>query len=962
MKRLFLFFSILLLFIPELSASDFQSYKLSNGLTVYLSEDHNQSSVYGAVVVRAGSIDEPAEYSGLAHYLEHVLFKGTEKIGSFDWEKEKVHYSKIISLYDEFSQTTDESKRKELEKEINEESMKASQYANTNEFSNLVQSMGGTGLNAGTSYDYTVYFNYFPAFQIEKWLDLYTERFINPVFRSFQAELENVFEEYNMYEDMNMTHIRKFIFSNLYDGHPYSREIIGSYEHLKNPRLSKLIDYYNTWYVPNNMALVLVGNFNSEEIIPVIESRFSKLQTKELPERVKYPDSDFSKNPKYSAKLGHSPMVAWGFKTVPYDHSDEYLLDFCANLLSNSMQTGLLDKITMDGEVQYAGATLDSRRDMGRFLIQAVPYFDVNQRIYESDRATERIIIQELDKLKDGTIDDWLIESVKKSLLRQYELMLESSEGKAHLLQNLFVYQLPDNYYESLMEKINSVTKEDIKQTAQKYLSANHITLSIEVGNPKKNKLPKPQIKAIDQETEGKSSEYSDYLKSLPVTASEDVYNNFDDVTQKELYEGVKLFHTPNNLNDYFTLTLKYGVGTEKMPKLKYAAQLMNSAGIMPFDDAQTVRRQFSELDASCTFNVTDDYMYINLVGSESKLIEICNLMTRLTLLPKLDEKQKDRIIGSEISYRLMTEKEDINILSNALLDYARFQDNSDYLDRMSLLDIYNLSISELTGEIIRATEFELDIHYVGKKPFDEIVKTLTENLPLKEGVKESDSPFVKEHIAYSKPTIYFLPNKDVQQAQIYFYFDGSEYSIDQEVSYNAFTEYFSGSFNGLVMQEIREKNSMAYAAAGGYVKPPVQGKNTYFLGYVGTQSDKAADAIDIYMNLLNNMPYYPERTEDIKMYLKQAYLSQKPSFRRKSQVFEDWKLLGYNDDPAKINMGKIESLKFEDITDFYEQNVKNKPVSIFIIGDSKTLNTKEIESKYGKMTRVNANRLFSRN
>lgn len=942
-----------------LSAAGFQHYQLPNGLNVYLWEDHNQPNVHGAVVVKAGSVDDPHAYTGLAHYLEHVLFKGTQTIGSTDWEKEKTHYERIIQLYDAHAEETDPLKRADLEKQINEESIAAAKYSLTNEFSNLVQSIGGEGLNAGTSYDNTIYYNSFPTSELSRWLELYTERFINPVFRSFQAELENVFEEYNMYEDMNMNHIRRFIFSNLYAGHPYSREIIGTPEHLRNPRLSKLIEFYNTWYVPNNMALILVGNFNSTEAKPLIEKQFSRLQSKPLPERVIYPEVDFSANPRVTTKIGYTPMVMWGYKTVPIRHEDEFLLNFCVNLLSNSMQTGLLDKIAMDGEVQYATAMLDSRREQGRLLIQAVPYFDVSQRTFDSDRATGKIIMHEVEKLKSGKIDDWLIASVKKSLVREQVLGAESMMNKTMMLQNLFVNELPNNYYTQLEEKINKVTKSDIQKIAQRYLSSDHLTVSIETGKPKKNKLKKPDVKSVEDTAEGYSL-YAANFKSVPAVNVPLEFNDFAEVINVELYPDVQLHHTQNPENDYFSLILRYGIGTEKMPKLSYAVPLMNSAGIMPNDDAQSVRRSFSELNATCTFSVDDSYLYVNLVGTEDNLAAICQLMTRLTLLPKLDDKQRDRIIGSDISYRYMTEKKDVNVLANAMLDYARYKNKSDYIDRLSLMDVYNLQVSELTGEFLRATDYALDVHYVGKKPFEEVKELLTSNLPLKEGVKPSESPIVKELVSYNKTSVYFLPNGDVQQSQIYFYFLDEPYTIDKEIDYNAFVEYFSGSFNGLVMQEIREKKSMAYTAVGGFRKPPVQGKNAYFLGYIGTQSDKAADAIDTFMGLLQDMPSYPDRIDNLKNYLKQSYLSEKPNFRNKSRKFEAWKKSGYTDDPAKVNMNKIESLQFNNIQQFYNQHVKGKPVAIFIIGDPKLIDSKSIQAKYGKISKLSPNKLFS--
>ena len=963
MKKYLISIFILLSLSAWLSAQydvGFTSYKLSNGLTVYLWPDKNQADVSGVVTVRAGAIDEPDEYKGLAQYLEHVLFKGTEKIGAIDWEKEKPHYEKIIQLYDEYAVTEDPVKRADLEKQINEESLLAAQYAYTNEFSNLVEGMGGEGLNAGTSYDMTFYYNNFPGFQLEKWLDLYSERLINPVFRSFQAELENVFEEYNMYQDNNFTHIREFLMSHLYKGHPYERDIIGFPEHLKNPRLSKLIEFYDAWYVPSNMALILTGNFDIEEAKPLIEQKFGRLVDKQVPERPSYPSADFTGNPKYSAKLGYSPMVIWGYKTVPVGHPDEIILGFCASLLSNSMSTGLLDKITMDGDVQQAAATLDSRRDEGRFLIQAIPYYDANQRRYESDKATERTVMNEVDKLKKGNIEDWLIESVKNSELRSYEMMLENPSSKIVLLNQIFVYQLPSDYYASIPDKMAKLSKEDIQRVAQKYLNEDHLMVSIDIGTPKKDKLKKPDIKPIDQ-PKGQTSAYAEYLKAIPVQELPEVYNNMDDVTTVEMYDKVRLHYTVNPLNDYFSITMKYGVGTQKMPKLGYAAELMNSAGIMPFDDPQDVRRQFSELNASCTYKATDDYFYITLIGLESNLEDICRLMTRQTLMPKLDEKQLNRVVGMEISNRFISEKKSTDVLSSALLDYVLYKDKSDYIDRLSLKDVYFLTISELTGEIVRATDYELDIHYVGKRPVEEVAEVLKAKLPLKEGVKKGESPLVLDKVTYDKQTIYFLPNKDAQQAKIYFYIDGFNYAIADDVTIDAFNQYFSGGFNGLVMQEIRENNSMAYTAVGRLVTPPIQQKQTHFIGYVGTQPDKVAGAVDLYMSLLQDMPEYPERLDNIKTYLKQSALSKKPTFRSKSTLYSNWNLLGYQDDPAKVNMEKIENLSFEQIKNFYQTQIKNKPVTIIIFGDPKLIDLKTIKSKYGKINKLSNNTLFSK-
>ncbi|MDD3080528.1 MAG: insulinase family protein [Paludibacter sp.] len=940
-------------------SNTFNHFSLDNGLAVYLWEDKNQADVTGEIVVRAGAVDESEDYTGLAHYLEHVLFKGTQKIGALDWNKEKFHYEMIIKLYDQLAVTTDPVKRDTLIQQINRESIEEAKYTKTNELSNLIEGViGGSGLNAGTSYDQTVFYNNFPAFQMEKWLDVYSERFINPVFRSFQAELENVFEEYNMYQDSRSTHVSDFIFSNIYPNVPYKRNVIGLEKHLKNPSLSKLIEFYNKWYVPQNMALVLVGNFDSEKVIPLIKEKFGRLENKPVSERVQYPKADFSENPVFKAKLSYYPQIVWAYQGVKVGDNDEIILDVCSRILNNSSKTGLLDKLTLEGDVNYAGVQNDSRRIDGRILVIAVPYYDVSQRIYESDKATEKLVMKEIDKLKNGEIDEWLFNSVKQNMLEEYKLIYETPSNKVSILSHLFSYNLPDEYLDKEKSVVEKLTLEEVQRVAKQYFRGDHVTVSIDEGKPKKNKIKKPEIKPINQPAT-EISEYAKYIKSIPVAEPVEVYNDMSSTDVVDLYPGVKLHYTKNPLNDIFTLTLKYGVGTKKMPKLEYAVPLMNYAGIMPMDKASEVRKQYSEFGARCSYQVDDSYFYISLLGKEDKVAETCRLMTKQILLPKLDDKQLDQVKGSEISQRLSIEPEDIGVQSKALLDYALYKDSSEYIDRMSLTDIYNLKISELTGEIIRATNYELNIYYVGQKDLNDVEQILKENLPLKEGFAKSMSPIVEQRITYDKPVIYFLPNNDAQQAKIYFYINGQNYTIQDDVKYRAFYQYFSGGFNGLVMNEIREKNSMAYTSYGAMVTPPIQNKKSYFIGYIGTQGDKAADAIKLYLNLLKDMPLYPDRISDIKNYMKQTYLAVKPSFRNQAMVYSNWSQLGYNDDPAKINIPLIDKLNFEDIVDFYNQNIKEKPVCIIITGDPNAVDLKKIK-EIGKVTKLNSKKIFS--
>ena len=172
-------------------------YELENGLTVMLNSDENANSVYGAVVVKGGGKQDPAEATGIAHYLEHMLFKGTNELGTVNYEAEKVYLDSIEILYELLGTTENQEKRLTIQKKINDLNIKASEFAIPNEFTKLTEGFGGTGLNAFTSNDVIAYFNQFPSHQMNKWLDLNSHRFKNPVFRLFQSELETVYEEKN---------------------------------------------------------------------------------------------------------------------------------------------------------------------------------------------------------------------------------------------------------------------------------------------------------------------------------------------------------------------------------------------------------------------------------------------------------------------------------------------------------------------------------------------------------------------------------------------------------------------------------------------------------------------------------------------------------------------------------------------------------------------------------------------
>lgn len=937
-----------------------KSFTLKNGLTVYVWEDASQADVFGMVAVRAGSYNDPQNYTGLAHYLEHVMFKGTERISSLDWEKEKPIYEKIIQKYDERAATTDPAKRLEIDKEINELTVEQSKLSVSNEFNTLVESIGGVGLNAGTSFDKTVYYNSFPPNQIEKWLELYSARFMNPVFRTFQSELETVYEEFNMYQDSRMENENNFMFSQIFTGSPYERPIIGKGEHLKNPQLSELIKFYNTWYVPNNMALILVGNIKTEEVASLINRKFGRLTAS-----AEIPSANLSMEPfvgrkEVNFKNSQTPSLILAYNGVSNSDDKKLVLDVCCELLSNSNRTGLLDKLTVDGDVMYAAASPINFSNGGRVLVQAVPAYDVSQRRFESHKNVEKYVSNQFEKLLKGEFEDWLFESVKLNMARNWNLALESGSSKASILSEVFISGEPLENVISHLDQLMAVTKEDVMAIAQSTFTKNLLAIYATEGSAlKTEKMKKPEyIKPVESSLAGEKSLYNNWFTQIEASDATVEFTDLAKMHITKVNERSQLYYYPNSENNVFVLTIKYGVGERDLPKIGLATSLMNSAGIMAAFEPQEFRKELGRLASTCTYFSDDDYTYVRIIGLDENLQAVCNLVTRQILMPKLDIKQLNNVKGQAYRSRIL-EKSDVNSLESALFEYMKYQQKSSYIDRISETDLIALSIADLTRAFQDATDYAADIHYSGSLSFDEAYEILSANLPLKAVEKETNSPKNKDFAKYSEGKVFLMPNNETSQSKIYFFGHGPQLNTDVVPNVRAFNQYFSGSFGGLVMNEIREKNSMAYTAQGVFQNQGILNDPYYFLGFIGTQADKTIQAIDLFMGLVNEMPENPARLTNIKMVLKQGLQSSRPTFRNVTMSYQSWLQQGYTDDPAKTILPQLDAMTFDNILDFYRTQLKAKPLVIGIVGDVKQFDVKALE-KYGKVERVSNNKLFN--
>ncbi|MCQ2143142.1 MAG: insulinase family protein, partial [Bacteroidales bacterium] len=751
-----------------LQAQQLKAFRLNNGMNVFVWEDHNKPDVFGEVVVRTGSVNDPSEYTGLAHYLEHVMFKGTTKIGTTDWAAEAPIYAEIIAKYDEMAEAADPAAKQALADEINNLTVEASGYGVANEYSNLIESIGGTGLNAATSFDETFFFNSFPANQLSRWLFLASERFINPVFRSFQTELETVYEEYNMTKDNPMTGEREFMLSTLFPGQPYGRPIIGLGEHLKNPRLSELIKFYEKWYVPSNMALILVGDIDANKSIRLINSTFGRIAPGPAPEAEPIAPYEIKGRTQFSYKGSQYPSLLLAYEGVPNNNPDAVALEICMGLLSNSMQTGLLDALSVDGVVMAAMASTASFAREGRCIIQAIPRYDSNQMSYESNRKLEKRLLAEVDKLVTGNISPWIFQSLKDGLCRDFDLAMENSSSRADFLRDIFVSGKDINQAMNYKNLVQALTIDDIKNVASKYLSSdNYVVICNDEGRtPKADKIAKPKYSPI-QSRPGVSSDYAKWFNSVAAAEPVEKFVDWASVEEALVNDYSRLYYTPSEDSDVFSLIVRYGAGSSIFKKLEFAADLIDNAGIMGAYKPQALKERLARIGVTLNLRADDEYMYVTMRGYDKSLKDACQMLFQMVMMPEFEETQLDNLRGSILSTRYMR-KRGLSTLSDALKEYLFYGKDSDYVNEVTDREVYDMTVSELTSTISQAAGYAADIFYTGLLPFNEVKDILSNNLPLVKGEKPQAAPRIRKLREVCKNTVYFLPNSDAQQAQIY--------------------------------------------------------------------------------------------------------------------------------------------------------------------------------------------------
>ena len=933
----------------DLNALKVKEYRLENGLTVWLNEDHSQPKVFGAVVVKAGAKDCPD--TGIAHYFEHMMFKGTDRIGTLDYESEKVLLDSIAMKYDELAMTEDTAARARLQKEINELSIRSSEYVIPNEFNRLINRFGGSGLNAATSYDATIYFNTFSPQYMVQWAEINSERLINPVFRLFQSELETVYEEKNMYGDFIGGQVMDTLMARYFGPHPYAYPIIGSTKNLKNPRLTEMHKFFEDYYVASNMALILSGDFDAQQVMPILEKAFSRICSGNAPkqEKVMLPPFNGRETMKVKFPIPFIKAMGLGFRGVSANHEDQVALNIAVNLLNNANDTGYLDKLMVEHKLMGALAINESMNEAGILAVAIMP-----KLLIQSYSSAEKMVWDEINRVKNGDFSDEMFNSLKLEQKRQYASSLENIDSRATIMMNLFSQGKSWNDYLNEVARIESITKEDVVRVAQKYFSNNYLCVTKSTGKYPKDNLPKPAFSPVVPRNADASSSYAKQLEKIPEQQVAPRIIDFEkDVKTSKLTPLVTLYTTPNPLNDIFTLNISYGIGALEQPELMQLTNYLQLLGTESLSFEQ-FRSRLQSIGSTLAFDVTPDAFVMKVTGFDNHIDETMELVGDFIRHAKADDKKLRQIVDdAKVSEKAFFKSGD-NVAS-ALLEQVKYGDQSRYLRKLSLSQIKKLKGKDMLAIYDKVRSVQCDLHYCGTLPVEKVIGTIRQHLPLERTTVASNSPYYRELKQYDRPTVFFIDMPDMAQSIVYGYVKGDP--VDDKASRHAsrlFSVYFGGDMSSLMFQEIREFRSFAYRTSGRYQLPNHAHKGTAgsFTAMLSTQSDKTLDALGVLDSLIREMPLKPERMEAVKQTLVNRINNDYPPFRNLSEKVASARMEGFDRDPAEEFLRDIATMDMQDISRFYREQISGRPVVYVIAGNRKHIDMKKL-AEYGTIIKV---------
>ena len=914
-------------------------YTLDNGLKVYMSVNKETPRIQTYIAVKVGGKNDPSETTGLAHYFEHLMFKGSQNFGTTDYAAEKPLLDEIEALFEVYRNTTDETERAAIYQKIDSISYVASGYAIPNEYDKLMSVIGANGTNAYTSTDMTVYVEDIPSNQIENWARVEADRFMNPVLRGFHTELETVYEEKNMSLTRDFRKALETLDGMLFPDHPYGTQtVLGTQEHLKNPSITNIKNYHKTYYVPNNMAICLSGDFDPDEMVSIIEKYFGQMEpNKELPQ-LKLETKSVIETPQEKDVYGldaETLMMGWKY---PGAGTDEALVASVVSYILYNGSAGLIDlNINQQQKVLGAQSEAYTRPDAGEFIIMA------NPKQGQTLEEVRDLLLAEVAKLRSGDFEEAVMEGTINNLKLGQMYQMEDNSNRADMYVQSFINGTDWADEVAWIDNLSKVTKQDVIDWANKYLGENNYAVVYKRMGEDKNvhKVTAPKITPIKANRDAQSAFLAE-IKASTVEPIEPVFVDFEKDMKKFEAEGLDVFYAENKINDIADVTYRFNTGTEKDPALNLAFSYLSYLGTSSMSAEEIAQRMY-QLACSFSFRAGSSVTNVSVSGLEENLAEAMKIVEDLAYNAVADESILANLKADMLKSRSDAKLSQSSCFS-ALQRYVFY--GPEFIEKITLSndEIMALTSDELLGKVRELLGCQHEVIYYGPAGEAEVKTLLADNHKVGAELKPLETSY-PALVATPQSKVYMVQYDAKQIYYIQYSNRGEKFDMASDPYVSLYNEYFGGGMNAIVFQEMREARGLAYSSRAILSTPSYKDDSYMFYAFIATQNDKMKTAVEAFDEIINEMPESQAAFDVAKEALIARMRTERTTGEDVIYAYLENRDMGLTESREKNIYETVQNLTLEDVKATQQKWVKDRTYVYGILGDIKDLDTKYLRT-----------------
>jgi len=928
-------------------------YTLDNGLKIYLSVNKEKPRIQTYIAVRTGSRNDPAETTGLAHYLEHLMFKGTNSFGTSDMAKESPLLDSIEARFEQYRHISDPQQRRTFYHEIDSISQVAAKYNIPNEYDKLMASIGAEGSNAYTSNDVTCYTEDIPSNEVENWAKIESDRFMNMVIRGFHTELEAVYEEYNIGIANDLNKEFEAIYAKLYPYHPYgTQSTIGTQEHLKNPSIVNIKDYFKRYYVPNNIAICMAGDLDPDEVVATIDRYFGSWRPNEnlsYPQYAPIEPATAVSDTTVWGQEAENVMMGWRFDGAASPQCDT--LDVISKMLYNG-QAGLLDLNINQRMTCLATQTIEDKlNEYSSLFLFGMP--KEGQTLDE----VKQLMLNEVDKLKKGQFDDDLLPSVVNNIKLNHYKAMDNNGDRADAFVDAFINGKDWSNVVKRLDRIGKMTKQQIIDFANRHFGDNYSIVYKRTGTDSTlKKIDKPQITAIPTNRDMQSQFVTDIINSKTEPIQPRFIDFKADLAQGKTKKGLPVMYVKNNDNGIFTLAYYYKFGEESNKWLPFAQEYLDYLGTDKLT-AEEVKQQFYKLACSYSINVESNSTTITLTGLDENRGKAVALLEDLLANAKADKEAYQQYVALVEKARA-DNKLDQTTNYNALVRYGILGEYNPMRNIPNATELHTQDPQALVDMIKALRNYEHAILYYGPTEESDLIakigklhKTAKKLLPPPSGREYTEQAITANEIIlapYEAKNIYLTQYTNQNRT----------WTPERQPVIAMFNEYYGGGMNTVVFQELRESRALAYAAWANYNVPWRKGHHEYATANVISQNDKMMDCIRTFNNIIDTIPQSQHSFDLAKQSLLKKLASARTTKFDIINAYINAQSIGIDYDLNEKVYNALPSVSMNDMVEFERETMANKPYRYMILGDEKNLDIQSLE-KIAPIRRLSTEEIF---